>query len=85
MHQASHAFFARLSEASHMVRWAAVEAVTNSYCEPRLRAAKRRVGERRGVKIGKVAAARELLALVFYGLRDGEIRCLQDRRQPTAA
>jgi hypothetical protein len=24
----------------------------------------------------KVAAARKLLTLVFYGLRDGEIRCL---------
>ncbi len=68
-----------------LVRWAAVEVVTNGYCEPRLRAIKRRVGERRGVKIGRVAAARELLALVFYGLRDGEIRCLQDRHQSTAA
>lgn len=67
-----------------LVRWAAVEAVTNGHCEPRLRAAKRRVGERRGITIGKVAAARELLTLVFYGLRDGEIRCLQDRHQPTA-
>jgi hypothetical protein len=26
--------------------------------------------------IAKVAAARELLTLVFYGLRDGHIRCL---------
>jgi hypothetical protein len=26
--------------------------------------------------IAKVAAARKLLTLVFYGLRDGEIRCL---------
>ena len=68
-----------------LVRWAAVEAVTNSHCEARLRATKRRVGERRGIKIGKIAAARELLTLVFYGLRDGEIRCLQDRHQPTAA
>jgi transposase len=68
-----------------LVRWACIEAVTNSHCEPRLRAVKYRVAERRGIKIGKVAAARELLALVFYGLRDGEIRCLQDRHQPTAA
>jgi hypothetical protein len=35
-----------------------------------------RVGERRGANIGKVAAARKLLTLVFYGLRDGHIRCL---------
>jgi hypothetical protein len=26
--------------------------------------------------IARVAAARKLLTLVFYGLRDGEIRCL---------
>jgi hypothetical protein len=35
-----------------------------------------RIGERRGANIGKVAAARKLLTLVFYGLRDGHIRCL---------
>ncbi len=68
-----------------LVRWAAIEAVTGSHCESRLKATKRRISERRGISIGKVAAARELLALVFYGLRDAEIRCLQDRHQPTAA
>jgi hypothetical protein len=26
--------------------------------------------------IARVAAARKLLSLVYYGLRDGEIRCL---------
>ncbi len=36
----------------------------------------RNVGERRGTQIGRVAAARKLLILVYYGLRDGEIRCL---------
>jgi transposase len=35
-----------------------------------------RIGEHRGANIGKVAAARKLLTLVFYGLRDGHIRCL---------
>ena len=35
-----------------------------------------RVGERRGRNIGVVAAARELIVLVFYGLRDHHIRCL---------
>jgi hypothetical protein len=28
--------------------------------------------------IGRVAAARKLLTLVYYGLRDGHIRCLAD-------
>ena len=32
--------------------------------------------KRRGKQIGRVAAARKLLILVYYGLRDGEIRCL---------
>ena len=43
---------------------------------------------RRGSKaknIAKVAAARKLLTLVFYGLRDGQIRCLsQHPRRPAA-
>ena len=36
----------------------------------------RRVAERRGSQIERVAAARKLLVPVYYGLRDGEIRCL---------
>jgi hypothetical protein len=35
-----------------------------------------RVAARRGRNIGVVAAARELTELVFYGLRDGRLRCL---------
>ncbi|HZE15946.1 MAG TPA: hypothetical protein VE197_09695 [Mycobacterium sp.] len=37
------------------------------------RAASRRVA---GKNIAKVAAARKLLTLVYYGLRDGHIRAL---------
>jgi hypothetical protein len=29
--------------------------------------------------IARVAAARKLLSLVYYGLRDGEIRCLKSQ------
>ena len=36
----------------------------------------RRIAERRGRNIAKVAAGRKVLTLVYYGLRDGEIRCL---------
>jgi hypothetical protein len=32
--------------------------------------------DRRGTGIGRVAAARKLLTLVYYGLRDGQVRCL---------
>jgi hypothetical protein len=56
--------------------WAAVEAIYGAHVEPRLRVVKNRVGQRRGRKIGRVAAARHLLILVFYALRDGELRCL---------
>ncbi|MGI5180574.1 hypothetical protein ACQEVZ_30100 [Dactylosporangium sp. CA-152071] len=35
-----------------------------------------RIGERRGANVAKVAIARQLLTLVYYGLRDGHIRCL---------
>ena len=68
-----------------LVRWAAVEAVTSGHCDPVLKATKRRIGERRGPNVGKVAAARQLLTLVFFGLRDGEIRCLKSDHEPRAA
>ena len=58
-----------------LVRWAAVEAVQTLRDGP-LGHARVCIGERRGANIGKVAAARKLLTLVFYGLRDGHIRCL---------
>jgi transposase len=58
-----------------LVRWAAVEAVQTQRNGP-IGHARVRIGERRGANIGKVAAARKLLTLVFYGLRDGHIRCL---------
>ena len=34
-------------------------------------------------EIPKVAIARKLLTLCYYGLRDGEIRCLARRCRPT--
>jgi transposase len=63
-------------QGSRLVRWAAVEAVQRQRGGSKLKADYRRIAERRGRKIGVVAAARKLLALVFYGLRDGEVRCL---------
>jgi len=63
-------------QGSRLVRWAAVEAVSNRYCEQWLAAVKIRIAARRGVNIGRFAAARHLLTLVYYGMRDGEIRCL---------
>jgi transposase len=58
-----------------LVRWAAVEAVQRLHDGP-VGTTRARLAERRGTNIAKVAAARELLTLVYYGLRDGQIRCL---------
>ena len=63
-------------QGSRLVRWAAVEAA----CRPRsyawLKSDYRRIAARRGKKIAGVAVGRKILTLVFYGLRDGEIRRL---------
>ena len=63
-------------QGSRLVRWAAGEAVARQRGATPIHAHHQRVGERRGKQIGRVAAARKLLILVYYGLRDGEIRCL---------
>jgi transposase len=63
-------------QGSRLVRWAAVEAVVRQRGDTPIRRHHRNVGERRGTKIGRVAAARKLLIYVYYALRDGEIRCL---------
>ena len=65
-------------QGSRLVRWAAVEAVARQRTDTPIRRHHRNVGERRGTQIGRVAAARKLLILVYYGLRDGEIRCLAE-------
>jgi hypothetical protein len=41
---------------------------------------RQRIEARRGKNIAKVAAARKLLTLVYYGLRDGHIRALAHQR-----
>ena len=46
---------------------------------PKLAGDFRRIAERRGKNKARVAVARKVLTLVYYGLRDGEIRCLRDR------
>ncbi len=60
-----------------LVRWAAIEAVTKYRGGPKLRADYHRIADRRGKFKARVAVARKLLTLVFYGLRDGEIRSLE--------
>ena len=63
-------------QGSRLVRWAAVEAVQRQRGPTPIRAHHHRVADRRGKNIGRVAAARKLVTLVYYGLRDGDIRAL---------
>jgi transposase len=63
-------------QGSRLVRWAAVQGVARQRGGTKIQADLRRIAERRGKNIGRVAAARRLLTLVYYGLRDGEIRSL---------
>ena len=65
-------------QGSRLLRWAAVEAVSKNHGHNKIKNDYRRIAERRGRNIARVAAARKLLTLVFYGLRDGEIRCLAE-------
>jgi transposase len=65
-------------QGSRLVRWSAIEAVSRYHGGAPIRDSYRRIAERRGANIGRVAAARKLLTLVYYGLRDGKIRCLHE-------
>jgi len=64
-------------QGSTILRWALTEAAqhTPTGGGP-LRAQYERIAKRRGSKIAKVAVARQILTLCYYGLRDEEIRCL---------
>jgi transposase len=55
-------------QGSRLVRWAAVEAVSRQRGPTPIAAHHHRVADRRGRNIGRVAAARKLLTLVYYGL-----------------
>jgi transposase len=66
-------------QGSTLVRWAAVEAVVRYHGGAPIAPAFMRIQQRRGTHIARVAAARKLLTLVFYGLRDGEVRCLRKK------
>ena len=65
-------------QGSRLLRWAAIEAVAKNKGTTHLRLHYHRIADRRGNKIGRVAAARKLLTMVFYGLRDHDIRALHE-------
>jgi len=72
-------------QGSRLVRWAAVEAVQRAGRHSRLGAHRDRIAARRGRNIGTVAAARELLELVYYALRDHTVRRLNSPAAAPAA
>jgi transposase len=72
-------------QGSPTLRWALVEAAQKCTTGGGpLRESYERIAKRRGAKIAKVAVARQILTLSYYGLRDGEIRCLARRSRTSA-
>jgi transposase len=65
-------------QGSRLVRWAVIEGTVRYHGGGKLAADYRAIAERRGKHKATVAIARKVLTLVYYGLRDGEIRCLAD-------
>lgn len=65
---------------SKLVRWAAIEAVLSTNGS-KLKTDYYRLSQRRPKNVARVAVARKVLVLVFYGLRDGQIRCLAQARE----
>jgi transposase len=68
-------------QGSRLVRWAAVEAAQRQRFGTRLREDFSRISASHGSTVGarkvaRVAVARKIVTLVYYGLRDGEIRSL---------
>ena len=66
-------------QGSRLLRWALIEAIQRIPRDCVIGSARDAIIARRGKEarnIAKVAAARRLLTLVYYGLRDGQIRCL---------
>ncbi len=65
-------------QGSRLVRWAAVEAAQGRASNTFLQAHRHRIADRRGKAVATVATARKIVTLVYYGLRDGAIRCLAE-------
>ena len=69
-------------QGSKLLRWSLIEGISRYHGGPQLAGEFRSIAERRGKNKARVAVARKVLTLAYYGLRDGEIRCLT---QPEAA
>jgi transposase len=65
-------------QGSRLVRWAAIEAAQQLRRDSLLHQRREQLAERRNNrKIAKVAIARRIITLTYYGLRGGHIRCLE--------
>ena len=72
-------------QGSPALHWALVEAAQKCTTGGGpLREQFERITKRRGRKVAKVAVARHILTFSYYGLRDGEIRCLARRSRASA-
>jgi hypothetical protein len=68
-------------QGSSILRWAVVEAAQHVPTRGGpLREQFERIAKRRGRRVARVAIARQILTLCYYGLRDGEIRALKTSR-----
>jgi transposase len=63
-------------QGSRPVRTTLIEGISRYHGGPVLDAKYKTIAKRRGKNKTRVALARNVLTLVYYGLRDGEIRCL---------
>jgi transposase len=63
-------------QGSRLVRATLIEGISRYHGGPHLDAQYHQLAKRRGKNKARVALARKVLTLVYYGLRDGEIRCL---------
>jgi transposase len=67
-------------QGSKLIRWAAIEAAQKLRRDSWLHEQRERLAERRNSRsVAKTATARKIITLTYYGLRDGEIRCLAHR------
>jgi transposase len=63
-------------QGSRLVRATLIEGISRYHGGTHLDAQYHQLAKRRGKNKARVALARKVLTLVYYGLRDGEIRCL---------
>lgn len=63
-------------QGSRLLRWALIEGISCYHGGDILKHSYRQIAQQRGVNKARVAIARKVLTLAYYGLRDGEIRCL---------